>query len=88
MLNGLARLHESRQVALHFFDGHILTIKFLFDRLKVAGIYFVCLGDRILLVVELRDSLFNSLETSQVLPELVLQALQTAFVTLEVFQGR
>ena len=36
--NGLARLRESRQVALHFFDGILLTIKPLFDRLKAAGV--------------------------------------------------
>ena len=47
----------------------------------------VCLGDLVQLFVEPRDSPFNSLDTSHVLLELVVQTLDTSYITLEVFQN-
>ena len=88
ILNSLAHLWESRKVALHLFDGLVLTFKPQFDHLKPAGVYFVCLGDPVQFVFELRDSLFNSLDMSQVLLEIFVPTLETPYVTFEVFQGR
>ena len=70
-MNGMAFLRESR-IFSSFFDGLFLKIKALFDRLKAAGVKFVCWGDIIQLAVEPRDSLFKSLDTGNIMLELIV----------------